>query len=111
MLKRLRPGFGCDIFYLPVGGTGEDAKLVLIIVLHADRGMLQIGRFKEKATAGHRSRFEIAVKDESFGKMVVGRFVVSFHCMRLRRHVFRGVTPQPDAKISVLLETIFPEEN
>ena len=33
----------------------------------------------EEALAGHRSGFEIAVKDESFGEVTVGRFVVSFH--------------------------------
>ncbi len=57
----------------------KDAELVLKIVLHADGGVLQIGRFKEEALAGHRSGFEIAVKDESFGEVAVGCFVVSFH--------------------------------
>ena len=57
----------------------EDAKLVLEIVLHADGGVLQIGRLKEEALAGHRSGFEVAVKDESFGEVTVGCFVVSFH--------------------------------
>ena len=57
----------------------ENAKLVLVIVLDADGGMLLIGRFKEEALAGHRSGFEVAVKNESFGEVTVGCFVVSFH--------------------------------
>jgi hypothetical protein len=56
----------------------KNTKLILKIVLHANGGMLQIGRFEQIALAGHRAGFEIAVKNHAFGEVAVGRFIVSF---------------------------------
>ena len=69
----------------------KDAELVLKIVLQTDGGMLQIGRFEEIALAGHRSGFEVAVKNESFGEVAVGCFIVSFHFGFLAVKLIAGV--------------------